>query len=164
MKRCTKCGEEKAVEEFHKSRSTKDGLCYICKMCKAARYAIHAEAIAMKNREYAAENRHTVALNQSVRNARRGGYLPCSATVEELEAAFTGRCDACGVPEVECNGKLCMDHDHNIETNNFRGFLCAACNKAAGYLKDSPEIMRNLAEYIERFKDGSVWSGTLDVI
>ena len=33
MKKCTKCNQEKDLTEFHKSRSTKDGLQYCCKAC-----------------------------------------------------------------------------------------------------------------------------------
>ena len=33
-KQCSKCSEVKAVSEFHKRASAKDGLAYQCKQCK----------------------------------------------------------------------------------------------------------------------------------
>ena len=33
MKECTKCGETKPLTEFSKSKSTRDGIMYVCKLC-----------------------------------------------------------------------------------------------------------------------------------
>lgn len=33
-KKCTKCGEVKALTEFYKDITRNDGLCYRCKSCK----------------------------------------------------------------------------------------------------------------------------------
>lgn len=33
MKRCSRCEEEKPSESFHKSKTNKDGLQYVCKAC-----------------------------------------------------------------------------------------------------------------------------------
>tara|TARA_Y100000114_G_scaffold62280_1_gene57095 strand:- start:1252 stop:1881 length:630 start_codon:yes stop_codon:yes gene_type:complete len=35
MKKCTKCGIEKPLTEFHKNSASKDGLCNWCKSCKS---------------------------------------------------------------------------------------------------------------------------------
>jgi hypothetical protein len=35
MKRCTKCGETKPVEEFNRDKTNKDGRCSRCKACRA---------------------------------------------------------------------------------------------------------------------------------
>ena len=35
VKECTKCGEEKALTEFHKDKSKKFGVASICKVCRA---------------------------------------------------------------------------------------------------------------------------------
>ncbi|GAH40943.1 unnamed protein product, partial [marine sediment metagenome] len=37
-KRCTKCGEEKPLTEFHKNKYNKDGLTYSCKACRQKQY------------------------------------------------------------------------------------------------------------------------------
>ncbi len=47
-------------------------------------------------------------------------------------------------------GKICMDHCHDSST--FRGWLCDACNRGIGLLKDDPVLLRAAADYIEREK------------
>lgn len=58
------------------------------------------------------------------------------------------RCAICGIPEKECDKALRIDHDHR--TGKFRGLLCGPCNMALGNAKDSPNILREAADYIER--------------
>ena len=35
LKQCTKCGELKSYNDFHKNKCNKDGLQYCCKSCKS---------------------------------------------------------------------------------------------------------------------------------
>lgn len=58
-----------------------------------------------------------------------------------------GHCAGCEV-ELEEGRNLAVDHDHT--TGAVRGLLCDNCNRGLGYLKDSPEVLRRLAEYVER--------------
>ena len=176
MKRCVKCGEEKLIGEFY--LTTQRGKPYRrpqCKTCECARHkkrrmdnpslkatqAEQARTWRKNNQEQyrstrlrrQEKDRFRKALSKSIEYAAHSiklGYKSCTATEEELKAAFSGYCFICGVPEMECNERLSMDHDH--ETGKFRGWLCASCNKAAGFLKDSPDLMRKLAEYIEQSK------------
>ena len=63
-KRCTKCGEVKSLEEFHKNRAAKDGLQNHCKSCIAEygrkRYAERGDEVRTRVRAYRAENREKV--------------------------------------------------------------------------------------------------------
>ena len=49
----------------------------------------------------------------------------------------------------------CVDHDHKCCPGNkscgrcVRGLLCRNCNRALGLLKDSPELLKNLAAWLE---------------
>ena len=52
MKTCSKCGEEKKLEEFHKSKTGKNGLSSICKKCVCAKSQIWREQNREKHREY----------------------------------------------------------------------------------------------------------------
>lgn len=168
MKRCSTCGEEKLRSEFYRDKSGRDGLRGDCKVCNcafsAAHYADNAEEKCKYGRdyyaenkevrlayqrEYRAENRFAVTLNWSVQIARRRGYLSCSATVEELEASFTGRCHVCGMAEEENGRRLCIDHDHE-GSGAFRGWLCTKCNTALGLLQDSSEIIAALLLYRQK--------------
>lgn len=55
----------------------------------------------------------------------------------------------CSNPGCENTTRLHMDHDHS--TGEFRALLCGGCNSALGFLKENPERISGLREYIERF-------------
>lgn len=98
--------------------------------------------------KYKDELRFRRILESSRYDARKRGHFPCDASLEEIEAAFTGRCDVCSVPEIECNQKLHMDHDHSRETSNFRGWLCKQCNLMIGFARDSEDILIDALHYL----------------
>jgi hypothetical protein len=43
--------------------------------------------------------------------------------------------------------KLVVDHCH--ETGEYRGVICDPCNRALGCVRDNPNTLRGLAEYLE---------------
>jgi hypothetical protein len=52
-----------------------------------------------------------------------------------------------------------VDHDHSCCPTGqrscgrcFRGFICNECNKAIGFMQDSPAALRAAADYLERTK------------
>ena len=56
-------------------------------------------------------------------------------------------CDVCR--GVSTNGRrIAVDHDH--ATGRVRGFLCNGCNIAIGMVKEDPDRLRRLAEYLEK--------------
>ena len=67
---------------------------------------------------------------------------------EEMLAAQGGKCALCGGMMDE-GRRLAVDHDH--ETGEVRGILHVRCNTAIALFKDSPEICRKAAEYLEKF-------------
>lgn len=66
------------------------------------------------------------------------------------------RPNVCSVCEKKCVTRY--DHDH--ATGKFRGWLCNGCNLALGNAYDSPEILRKLADYLERAQNASINSNT----
>ena len=61
MKRCYKCGEEKALCEFCKSKSRKDGLDSRCRACVKAYRQANKEKITEKNKAYYEANKDKIA-------------------------------------------------------------------------------------------------------
>ena len=61
---CSKCGEEKGLDCFHKNKKTKDGLTYWCKSCKSKNginyYKQNKEKIKTIVREYEKNNRKKI--------------------------------------------------------------------------------------------------------
>lgn len=61
-------------------------------------------------------------------------------------------CASCGDDAKGQEHTLCVDHNH--DTNEIRGLLCAGCNTAAGWLEDSPERAIRLAIYLNNSGTG----------
>lgn len=74
-------------------------------------------------------------------------------------------CEVCGTDIVvkihsarvgKLSAQLVVDHDHTCCPGSVscgrcvRGFLCGHCNRAAGDVRDDPNIARSLAEYLTR--------------
>lgn len=58
------------------------------------------------------------------------------------------KCAACGIDATGYETLLQIDHDH--ETNEIRGLLCAGCNTAAEWLNDNPLSADGLAKYLRK--------------
>lgn len=58
-------------------------------------------------------------------------------------------CDVCGEPG-NYGGKprICFDHCH--AQGGFRGWLCDRCNMVLGKAKDDADLLRRLADYLEK--------------
>lgn len=168
MKICSKCGQSKEESEYFRRKDTGRLRTY-CKECQLAHNKTwrdnnlevkqesdrrwrenNKERNAENKMDWKRRNQFSVVLSSSRTCAKKKGWVACSATVKELEVAFTGKCAVCGVSEVECNMRLAMDHCH--KTGFFRGWLCVACNTAIGMLKDDPELLLRAVEYLENAK------------
>ena len=86
---------------------------------------------------------------------RRAKYA--TTRVLERERGKALREKAAGRPRPEtcevCNDKnsdrgLAFDHCH--VTGQFRGWICGRCNVALAMVRDNPNVLRNLADYLER--------------
>lgn len=60
-------------------------------------------------------------------------------------------CEICKRPSLR--GNLKKDHDH--VTGKSRGRLCNNCNLGLGLFRDSPELLRVAAGYVEEYRDAS---------
>lgn len=72
-------------------------------------------------------------------------------TPEQYNAMLVSQNDRCAIcPATEPGGRAKRFHvDHDHVTGKVRGLLCSACNLAIGMMKDSPEILRKAATYLE---------------
>lgn len=123
------------------------------------RYAAkHPETAEKSSAKYRSENadkirdrardskRRMRLINPEMEKARLAKFY---AKRESEKSLIAGRerpavCDICG----EFNRQICFDHCHS--TGLFRGWLCDRCNKTLGIVKDSPELLRSLADYLEK--------------
>ncbi len=150
---CKKCGLPKYLKEFPKVKANCDGRGGKCKECEGARrrkrekinYWKDPEKKRKKCRDWHNNNRFKNSLYHSV----DGGGKKCTATIDEVIAAFDGACAICGITEEEYGRKLHMDHCH--ESGQLRGFLCQKCNQGLGNYNDSVDLIIAAAEYLESF-------------
>jgi hypothetical protein len=74
----------------------------------------------------------------------------------DVEWLDTGACWICREPEPVAGRRLAVDHDH--ATGAVRGFLCSRCNNVLGRMRDSADLLRAAADYLDRsrmdFSDG----------
>lgn len=68
---------------------------------------------------------------------------------EELLASQGGKCAIPGCAAKQCPTGKSFAVDHCHETGKIRGLLCRDCNVALGYAKDTPQILRDMANYLE---------------
>lgn len=128
VKTCTKCGIEKSLSEFHKSRSTKDGLTYRCKTCKS---------------EYGRKTRRTPRGLYSQIKARNKYYAdhPFLISIDAFEEWYVNEpkfCYYCGIPEKKLGlwkkivggrfNRLTIDCADN-DVGYVEGNLVLACDK-----------------------------------
>lgn len=65
---------------------------------------------------------------------------------DRMHAEQGGVCAICG--DQQRGRALDVDHDH--VTGAVRGLLCSGCNQTLGKMKDSPDLLRAAAAYLER--------------
>lgn len=163
MKRCRKCGVEKALDDFDSAKGARDGRRGDCKSCfqarAKARYpAVREQAIARATK-WREENPERFRANQQRRRSMpeakrraRDYHLQRNFGIsvdqyDELLRAQSGRCAICHskpTPGIS----LHVDHDH--ETGSNRGLLCFRCNNALGDLGDDMDRLRVAGEYLIR--------------
>lgn len=165
---CTQCGEDKDLTEYQKHSTSSDGKTWECRECTALRGRKR-----YKNKKYP----QPVAFPETKVCSTCGEEKPPSAyykdqhypdhrqkqcracrlnvgrasrfgiTVSELTDFVNDRgnkCEVCGSSE----GNMHLDHSH--DTGKIRGLLCHGCNVSLGLVKEDPETLRGLANYIER--------------
>lgn len=84
-KKCTKCGEEKPIAEFHKKTKSKDGYYSQCKLCvkkyndstkeyRALNYLLNREERLIRRRIYWKESEQRRLVNKKADAARRSAW------------------------------------------------------------------------------------------
>jgi Recombination endonuclease VII len=111
--------------------------------------AKNAAHIAETKKIWKAANRdkHGVS-NRKWKLKRFGGIEVFDALLKAQE----GMCAICGTDKGSSTGKddrrLAVDHCH--ATGAVRGLLCGNCNRMLGLAKDSPDLLRKAAAYLEK--------------
>lgn len=127
---CKRCNLEKDVSEFPIDYRNVNWINNICKRCNGIRSNEN-------NRKNKSWNKYNWQ--------KRGLNLDSAYSLYNTQQC----CQICGETT-----KLHLDHDHN--TNKIRGMLCHKCNRALGFFKDNPKLLRKAADYLEIDKHGKI--------
>ena len=128
-RKCYKCHQTKDISQFYGDKSRTSGRNYECKECTKARVKATRDPERSRDLYY------------------RRNYGITLADFNRMVLAQGSKCACCGASKP--GGKLknwCVDHDH--VTGTVRELLCTNCNLVLGFVKDSPEHLERLTEYV----------------
>ena len=158
MKTCSTCKVEQPVINFNTDKTKKDLLKSDCKDCarevrrrsrqkKPQVYRGMQEKYRANNKEKLRQNRY--------RHIHKIDY----SEFLEILASQGNVCKICKKSEPNQEDRnWVVDHDHNCCPKDKscakcrRGILCQSCNKALGFAKDNPEVLRAAADYLEAYE------------
>jgi hypothetical protein len=114
------------------SKSTRAGK-RVCKICRNARQVTYRV-------------NHPERHRATTRNALLKRIYGLST--EEFDALLVAQGYVCAICQQNDNlgRQLSVDHDH--KTGKIRGLLCGMCNRAIGFLRDDPALLRRAIEYL----------------
>lgn len=136
--RCSVCGEVRSASDFHRNRSTWNGLSQWCKPCQKV--------------DYRANRDRNLRTARSIRLSRYG------MTADEYDVLLerqAGVCAICKSPP-EGSKRLAIDHDHSCCPGTarscgkcVRALLCTRCNPMLGYAKDDTARLLAAVDYLQ---------------
>ena len=118
---CNKCGVEKPISAYHWKHNRR-----VCKECE-----------------------RPTPEEQRAKTLKGYGLTP--ETYMEMFEAQNFTCAICG-GDTHKGSKRAPNFtvDHNHSTGKTRGILCHACNRGIGLFQDSPQIIQNAIDYLEK--------------
>ena len=158
LKKCSKCGKEKELEEFYKRSSTVYRT--TCKECHTKYtteyYKNHQKQIKKKRVLYNKANRDRIKERKSnyyKQNPDKLKDVQLKITYglskyqyDTLLLKQSNTCYMCGLPFTPSGKhKINVDHDHN--TGKVRKLLHAHCNYILGILENYPDLLEKAANY-----------------
>lgn len=146
-KKCSKCKIEKPFDAFFKDKGRKIGIRCKCKeCCKQDTYEWRAKNKSQYN-NYVAMWRAKNGDRQHKTEIKRRYGLSIEK-YNELLAIQKCSCAICGKahdPSIK-RGRLYVDHNH--DTGEVRGLLCAGCNAMIGHANDDVFILKKAIAYL----------------
>ena len=142
---CNKCKKYRPNTAFYQNKSTPSGLCSFCIECDK----IFTDKDAAKIRQAKYRDKHREQIKATINKCRL--RVLNGITPEFYKQEYDRQEGKCILPS--CGRPInATDHDH--VTGCFRGLMCQGHNAALGLFGDSPQLLREAADYLERFTDG----------
>lgn len=146
---CIKCQKSKDLNCFPLRKDAKDGYRNCCKKCTYHQTRKLRKSTQWKEKRNAWRRNHRKknpkqTKNYSLKEKKNIDFCLYQTILKSQQYS----CAGCNTHYTKFSRYLAVDHCH--QTNQVRGLLCLQCNTALGSCKDSPQILRNLATYIEQ--------------
>lgn len=77
-------------------------------------------------------------------------YNTSEAELDRIFALQEGVCAICLKPHEDGSRQTVLAVDHCHSTGEIRGYLCIQCNVGLGAFRDSPELLKIAAIYVEQ--------------
>lgn len=141
VKVCNKCGAQKQLEDFVKDKRYESGRRNQCKRC----YTNYMIEYYKKNQDQRGKK---IKMNTKYVAPWKRHHMT-EEDFNKLFNMFDGKCHLCRQRDATS-----IDHDHSCcKTNRscgkcVRGILCRGCNTALGSLKENPDTIARLLDYI----------------
>jgi|SaaInlV_100m_DNA_5_1039725.scaffolds.fasta_scaffold38914_2 hypothetical protein len=151
MKTCSKCKEEKSLDQFHADKrrinTPTKGVYAHCITCHRE-YHKNRDPVAIRERARELEERRREDDPTRVRRANLKRYGITLEDYNSMHEDQEGRCAICNGTDTGCShhNNLCVDHCH--DTGIVRGLLCNSCNKGLGHFRDEVERLEKAITYL----------------
>jgi hypothetical protein len=163
VKTCTKCRQEKSIDEFRKGRAYKDGIRSMCKLCEAAQ--LQRWRSKNPDKVKAQEKRHNDRRKAQAKGyydpskkglmtmQRRNAHLLRKYGISlddylKMREAQDGKCAICEELPKPTGNKLELVVDHCHRSGKVRALLCDRCNRALGVVNDDADLLLKLRVYV----------------
>jgi hypothetical protein len=138
------------IENFSKSKNTKDGRQFWCKLCnKTYRQLNHTKVQAGVKAWVKAHPNEARSISRDYRMRSRYGI-----SMKDKQHMYDNQSGKCANTGCDYAFKNLSDAhtDHNHKTKAVRGLLCGPCNRALGLLKENCERIIGLARYTQDYE------------
>ena len=135
---CRQCFSLLNYTNFYPDTKSYSGFSYWCKEC--------TNKNARKNHSLKRATDPTFKEKRRDQLIKRNHGISLQKYLEKL-AQQNHLCAICRVKLPTQGRATHLDHDH--KTGKLRDFLCTNCNRGLGHFKDSPELLRSAAKYLD---------------
>lgn len=157
LKRCRNCREILPLGSFGSQSRSSDGHQPWCKPCTNKRMNGYDKSSRERDPEGYADRKRAEHARFKVNNpekhrshVRKNNLRKYGLTPEDFDALLEKQAGLCVICKEELSPGRGRHVDHDHGTGAVRGILCNGCNVGLGYFRDSPEILKSAANYVEQ--------------
>ena len=139
---CSRCKEDKKIDEFYQSKGR---ISSACKSCKSDMYKDWEKRNPEKRKQI-----HKKHYEKTARwHILKYKYGITKDEYEKMLLQQDGKCAICGTTNARHNkgNNLLVDHCH--DSLKVRGLLCNRCNTTLGLINDNVSILNKMIEYLK---------------